>query len=92
MIGWDYMHDDKEISVHYLVFEGEQARSERHIRRLWIVVVIMLTMFFINNTVWIWYINQYDFENCDISADNESTANYIGRDGDISNGGENQGK
>lgn len=35
------MNDDK-MSIPYIAFEGELARAERHIKRLWIVNIILI--------------------------------------------------
>ena len=34
------MENNKDIS--YIVFEGEMARAERHIKRLWITVIVLI--------------------------------------------------
>lgn len=43
-------------------YENEMARQERNIKRLWITTIILIVSLLICNAVWIWYINQYDFE------------------------------
>ena len=73
--------------IPYIVFEGEVARLERTIKRLVIVVVIAIILLFTSNIAWIWFIGQYDFETTTTSQSAEGNANYIGQDGDITNGG-----
>ena len=42
--------------VPYIVFEGELARAERHIKRLWIALILSVLAVFISNCIWIFYI------------------------------------
>lgn len=76
--------------VPYIVFEGELARAERHIKRLWIALIVAIVALLACNCVWIWYINQYDFESYEVVAQGEGNANFIGNDGDIYNGFEGE--
>lgn len=46
-------------SVPYIVFEGEMARNERHIRRLWILVIILAVMLVGTNIGWLIYEAQF---------------------------------
>lgn len=38
------MDNNKDIS--YIVFEGEMARAERHIKRLWITLIVTVLLLF----------------------------------------------
>lgn len=51
----------KPESVPYIVYEGEMARQERHIKRLWVALMVAIVSCVIIVGVFIWYINQYDF-------------------------------
>ncbi len=73
-------------SIPYIVHESAMSRAERHIKRLWITLIIAIAMIFASNAVWLAYISQYDFESYEISTDGGGNANYIGNDGDIYNG------
>ena len=42
-------------SVPYIVHEASMARMERHIKRLWITVLVLIVMLVATNGVWIWY-------------------------------------
>lgn len=44
-------------------------------------------MIFISNAMWLYAWEQYDYESYEITADGDSNANYIGKDGNIYNGG-----
>ena len=79
-------------SVPYIVYESAQVRNERNIKRMLIALVLAVVMLFASNLVWIWYINQYDFANYEVSTANGGDAYYnelIG-DGQI-NYGESDG-
>lgn len=72
--------------VPYIVHEGEVARLERIIKRMWLAVLALIVGIVATNFVWIWYINQYDFESYEVYTDGAGNANFIGEDGDIFNG------
>lgn len=85
-------------SVPYIVYESEQARSERHIKRLAIITIIAIAMLFISNLIWLYAWCQYDYvgDSTTVSVEGDGDgdanyigdyANYIGNDGDIN--GEN---
>ena len=42
-------------SVPYIVHEASMARMERHIKRLWITVLVLIVMLVATNGAWIWY-------------------------------------
>lgn len=77
--------------VSYVAFESVQARNERHIKRLWITNLVLITLLFLSNAIWLWFYSGFDFESyeADIDAgDGNANYNYIGNDmdGDISYG------
>ena len=76
--------------VPYIVYEAEQARSERHIKRLIIAVIVAIVALFVTNAAWLYAWCQYDYisEETTIELDggDGGNANYIGNDGDIYNG------
>lgn len=53
--------NDEKICVPYIVYEGEMARQERHIKRLIIMLTIMLVLFFASNMAWLYVWNQYEY-------------------------------
>lgn len=79
---------DKEIlTVPYVVYEGEMARQERMVKRLFTALIISVLIIFASNACWIWLLNQYDYVDEAVDIENEDgNANYIGNDGDIYNG------
>ena len=80
--------NDEKMCVPYIVYEGELARQERHIKRLLIMLVIMLALFFASNMAWLYVWNQYEYVDEDVTVGSQDggNANYIGNDGDIING------
>ena len=84
------MNEEKDLkSVPYVVYESAPARSERTIKRLILVLVIVTTMLFASNMIWLHEWTQYDYTDTseEILLHNDGgNANYIGNDGDITNG------
>ncbi len=47
-------------TVSYFVYEGEMARQERHIKRLWIALIAAIILIFASNAAWLLYESLYD--------------------------------
>lgn len=78
---------DKDVP--YLVYEGQMARNERVIKRLIIALIVAIVLVFASNAVWLYAWCQYDYTSdmSTIEVDGkDGIANYIGNDGDITNG------
>lgn len=76
--------DDQPVMIPYFVHEGEMARAERHSKRLWIVVIILIVCLVCSNAAWIYYENQFTDEVVTVEQESDTgTNNYIGHDGDI---------
>lgn len=73
--------------VPYIVYESSEARHERMQKRLVIALVLSILLLFASNGLWLWHESQYDYsdETVELNADT-GNANYIGNDGDITNG------
>lgn len=81
------MTDNEILTVPYVVYEGEMARQERMVKRLFTALIVSVLIFFASNACWIWLWNQYDYVDDAVDIQNEDgNANYIGNDGDIYNG------
>lgn len=65
------------------VIDGNAARAERYCKRMFIIIVVLLVGYVVNNCAWLHYISQYDFESYELSTDGGGDANYIGNDGVI---------
>jgi hypothetical protein len=75
-------------TIPYIVFEGEQARHERTVKRLVIALLVSIALMFASNMAWLWFFNQFDITSEDITVDGtqQGNANFIGEDGVINNG------
>lgn len=76
------------VQVPYIVYEGEMARNERHIRRLVVALIVAVNLIFASNIAWLVAWCQYDYysEEVTVGTSGGGNANYIGNDGDIING------
>lgn len=84
-----------DAAVPYIVHESAMARSERHIKRLWIVLIVAVALIFVSNAAWLWAWMQYDYtsecEEIVYQQDGEGT-NIIGNSNEVeSYGAESNG-
>ncbi len=72
-------------SVSYFIYEGDMARSERHIKRLWIALICSMIVSLLIVGGFLWYLNQYEYVSNDtVTVDGaDGVANYFGKDGNI---------
>ena len=63
------MVEQEKNVVPYIVYEGEQARNERTVKRLIIALVIAVLLIFATNALWIWYMSGFDIETYDYTQD-----------------------
>ncbi len=78
---------DEMITIPYIVYEGAMVRSERHLRRLVVALIISIIMIAVSNLAWLYMWNSYEYiGESNVSVEGDGTANYIGNDGDITNG------
>ena len=74
-------------SVSKYYFESALAMSERTVKRLWIVIIILLAIVVGTNAAWIYYESQFEDVTTTIEQQNDSGYNnFIGNDGEIYNG------
>lgn len=75
-----------EDKVPYIVHEGEVARLERTIKKLFILIIILIVVVFASNAIWLYEWNQYEYEDESISyeQDGEGT-NVIGSGNEVKN-------
>ena len=78
--------DKKDIP--YIVHEGISARYERNTRRLTVALIIAIALIFASNAIWLRAWTRYDYSGETVTVDSQDggNANYIGNDGDITNG------
>lgn len=71
--------------IPYFCHEGDMARAERTIKRLWILCILLIILLVGTNTGWIYYESQ--METVVVTQDNANGYNnFIGNDGDINYG------
>ena len=68
--------------VPYIVHEAALARAERHIKRLWILALVLILLLAGSNAGWIYYESQFEdivtSVTQEVSADGEGTATIYG--------------
>lgn len=76
--------------VPFAAHESAMARNERHNKRLWIVILVLIGALIGTNLAWIIYENSFEevitTEEIIVDAEDNGNANYIGQDGNIYNG------
>lgn len=53
-------HSNPKEPIPYLAYESTMARMERTIKRLWILLIIVVTMLVGSNAFWVWNESQYE--------------------------------
>ena len=79
--------ENQNVNVPYVVHESAMARSERHNKRLWIVILVLIGALIGTNIAWIIYENSFEdyiiTEEYDVEQDADG-----GDNNSIINGGE----
>lgn len=87
------MADRPNIQIPLIAYEVVQAKNERTVKRLIVALIIAVVLMFASNALWLYAWTQYDYSAPDydvISIDGkDGIANYIGNDGVINNGEDN---
>lgn len=81
--------ENQKVNVPYVVHESAMARMERHSKRLWIVILVLIGALIGSNVAWVVYNSQFEVveESVTVEQDNQNgDNNYIGNDGDINYG------
>lgn len=86
---------EEKNKVPYAAYEGLQVRHERTVKRLIIAIIIIAIMMFASNMAWLYAWQSYDYESEEtaviVDSKDGGNANYIGNDGDITNGKDSGG-
>ena len=59
------------------------------VKRLWISLILVIVLLVATNGAWIWYESQFEVTQTTVTQENTdgtNNYNYIGNDGDITNG------
>ena len=78
-------------SVPFIVYEGERARSDRLFKRMWIALIVAVSLLFASNAIWLWAWTSYDYVSYKYTQDGEGT-NIIGDENEVNNGAEIEDK
>jgi hypothetical protein len=70
--------DNKDVP--YIVHEGDMARMERTIKRLWITNIILILLFVGSNVAWLMYESQFE--------ETSTTTNEVTQELDSGDGGD----
>ena len=76
-------------NVPYIVHEATMARMERHIKRLWIAVIVAVCILFASNVGWLIYESQFSTISYEQNGEGINNVN-IGGQGDLINGAESE--
>ena len=82
-------NNNDNIIISRIAFERMQSKDERNDKWRNLTIIILIVLLVLTNAMWLWAWNQYDYvdDYTSIEADDGSNANYIGHNGDITNGG-----
>lgn len=70
-------------------YEAHEARHERQIRRMWIALIVAISMIFASNAAWLLYESQFETLTYEQTGEGINNVNY-GEQGDLNNGAESQ--
>ena len=65
-------------SIPYIAYESAIASSERHIKRLWIALIICIILLFGSNAMWLYEWCQYDYSYAETYEQDGEGINVIG--------------
>lgn len=86
-----YTEEEKMLTVPYVAHQSAAARQERQIRRMWIALIIVISMLFVSNMGWLIYESQFVTVSYEQDGDGINNVN-VGEQGDINNGAESEDK
>lgn len=80
--------EENMVQIPFVVHESSMTRMEHIIKRLIIALIIAILLMFASNALWLYAWMQYDYSSAEtVTVDGkDGIANYIGNDGDITNG------
>ena len=83
--------ENVSVSVPYVVHEAMVARQERQIKRMWIALIVAVSMLFASNVGWLIYESQFVTVSYEQDGDGLNNVN-VGEQGDINNGATGENK
>ena len=74
-------------NIPFIAYEGAMSRFERINRRLWITVILLVVLLVGTNIAWLIYEAQFEGYETTVTQESDTgNNNFIGNDGDITNG------
>ena len=86
-----YTEEEKMLTVPYVAHQSAAARQERQIRRMWIALILAVSMLFASNVGWLIYESQFVTVSYEQDGDGLNNVN-VGEQGDINNGTKSEDK
>lgn len=86
-----YTEEEKMMTMPYIAHQSAAARQERQIRRMWIALIVAISMLFASNIGWLIYESQFVTVSYEQDGDGLNNVN-VGEQGDINNGAESEDK
>jgi hypothetical protein len=83
--------ENTNVTVPYVVHEATVARQERQIKRLWIALIVAISMLFASFALFVWYESQFETITYEQDGEGINNVNY-GEQGDLNNGAESENK
>lgn len=77
---------EEQKMIPYFCHEGDMARAERTIKRLWVLCILLIVLFVGSNLAWLHYENQFADEVTVTQDSSTGMNNYVGGSGVITNG------
>ncbi len=72
--------------VPYIVHESAMARQERTIKRLWILLILIISLLVATNGAWIWYESQWEDVVVEQEVDTGEGDAFVAGVGDVNYG------
>lgn len=72
--------------VPYIVHESAMARQERTIKRLWILLILVISLLVATNGAWIWYESQWEDIYVEQEVETETGDAFVAGVGDVKYG------
>lgn len=83
--------ENNQLMIPYIAHESAMDRLERTNKRMFVGIIILIIAFLLSNAMWLYNWMQYDYVDEFTTVDaGGGIANYIGDDGDITNGTNNE--
>ena len=74
-------------NIPFIAYEGAMSRFERINRRLWITIILLVVLLVSTNIAWLLYESQFESYETTVTQESDTgNNNFIGNDGDITNG------